>query len=551
MARPVRKTTSNVVEAIGIGSDSSPKSFLEVRKSKELIITFAGPIGCGIRSVVDGVGKALKSRSYEVHRIKISEFLSECLKEGTVPHEGRIHGKGALRFLQLQDAGNYLRRKHLDILAQHAIHKIAAIRKSKAFIDSVAQNTVQTDYLDQLLANDPGKTAYLIDQIKHPAEVTLLRKFYGENFFQFGVLSAESIRKQRLMDEQGVDRKDVDLLMDRDKSQPDDHGQQIDKTLHLSDFFIRNDHVNSEPSLADGIERFIDLIHGRNGISPTREEYGMYVAYAAGLRSACLSRQVGAAIMSPDGNILSTGRNDVPRAGGGLYEPSDGAHDARCVKKSGRKCYNDQHKKQLVNDIHEIIRQKLNGLDNLNEDRKAELERDLVKEIQGHKRLKSLIEFSRSIHAEMDAITSMARTGGNGAKGAILFTSTFPCHNCARHIVAAGISRVYFIEPYAKSLASELHDDAIEVDPKQHDAKLQEKSEKVLFIHYDGVAPRQYFNMFIAVEERKKDGVAVEETGRKVFEYLDNYRMYEVKAVENFEKLMMGIKGLSQEEARS
>lgn len=51
------------------------------------------------------------------------------------------------------------------------------------------------------------------------------------------------------------------------------------------------------------------------------------------------------------------------------------------------------------------------------------------------------MEYSRSIHAEMDVITSMARKQNGDTKDKILFTTTYPCHNCARHIVAAGIKK--------------------------------------------------------------------------------------------------------------
>ena len=46
-----------------------------------------------------------------------------------------------------------------------------------------------------------------------------------------------------------------------------------------------------------------------------------------------------------------------------------------------------------------------------------------------------------------------------------LFATTFPCHHCARHIVAAGIRRVVYVAPYAKSRAVDLHDDAIVLGP--------------------------------------------------------------------------------------
>ena len=67
-----------------------------------------------------------------------------------------------------------------------------------------------------------------------------------------------------------------------------------------------------------------------------------------------------------------------------------------------------------------------------------------------------LIEFSRTVHAEMAAIVDAARRGVS-VQDCNLYTTTFPCHECAKHIVAAGIRRVVYIEPYPKSQALSLH----------------------------------------------------------------------------------------------
>ena len=116
-------------------------------------------------------------------------------------------------------------------------------------------------------------------------------------------------------------------------------------------------------------------------------------------------------------------------------------------------------------------------------------------------RLKDLIEFSRAVHAEMDAIISASRHG-TSLKGSEMFSTTFPCHLCARHIVAAGIKAVYYIEPYEKSLAITLHRDSIQLDPTEPEGL----EGKVLFQHFEGVAPQQYLNLFHSEDERKEDG---------------------------------------------
>jgi len=104
-------------------------------------------------------------------------------------------------------------------------------------------------------------------------------------------------------------------------------------------------------------------------------------------------------------------------------------------------------------------------------------------------RIKGLIEFSRAVHAEMAAIVSAARDGLGQVRGATLFTTTFPCHNCARHIVADGIRKVIYIEPYPKSLALTLHNDAISTNEN-------DEEKKVVFLQYQGAAPRSFSRIF-------------------------------------------------------
>ena len=80
--------------------------------------------------------------------------------------------------------------------------------------------------------------------------------------------------------------------------------------------------------------------------------------------------------------------------------------------------------------------------------------------------------------------------------GGTLYTTTFPCHNCTRHIVASGIAKVYYIEPYAKSLALELHNDAIELRGKRRES-------------YFSPGPRSTLKLFPHNVEHKNNGKAI------------------------------------------
>lgn len=488
-----------------------PVDLFATRASAELIIAFSGPLGCGIRTVRTATERALTSAGYEVTTIKLSEFIESALLDGTVAIEGQTADTGAARYRRLQDGGNALRRRFFDdVLAEYAVQKIATLRIADV------SGTTQEAYD----AHVPRRRAFLIDQLKHPSEVELLRTVYRNLFYLIGVLSVEDRRRSRLRQQQ-IPEEDVTEIMVRDRDEPESHGQHLDKTLQLADFFVRNDRPNVE-FLGENVERFVQLMHGSNGVSPTRHEFGMYLAYASSLASACLSRQVGAAILSESGAVLGTGCNDVPKFGGGLYNAETSVNDARCVKHEAKLCWNDLHKAQVRGSAEQVLRSA--GIE-------ITKSAEIANRIYGESRIKDLIEFSRAVHAEMEAIISVARQGGASTVGSSLYATTFPCHSCARHIVAAGITSVYYIEPYEKSLALKLHGDSIALDSDGEGAVGH-----VAFVHFEGVAPRRYVHMFRPAGARKTGtGEAIDHpltNSRKVVpEYLDDYREFEVKVV--------------------
>lgn len=525
-------------EAAGI--DKKPSQQFESRKSQELIIAFAGPIGSGIKSAIDQAEERLRGLNYKVHRIKLSQFIDEAIKNRAISVGAPAKADRADRYIRLQDGGSALRDRFTpDVLAEWAVREIVGIR-SDAIPEGLKVNESHKAFV-------PHRVAYLIDQIKHPAEVELLRAVYRNLFYLVGVVSITSSREKRLEAEH-VPKGRISELMERDRRQEHENGQQLDKALLMADFFIRNDHGNLD-AIKGQITRFLALLHGENGLTPTRQEYGMYVAYAAGLKSACMSRQVGAAIANAEGEIIATGCNDVPKAGGGLYATEDGPNDHRCVHKEEQICFNDQEKSALRDAMESSLTAALAKV----APEKAtdpEVVRKMLEELYDASKIKDLIEFSRAVHAEMEAIISLARIGGPGLNDAVLYSTTFPCHNCARHIVAAGITRVYYIEPYEKSLAKKLHSDAIHFDTEAPGTGTQrkDKTEPVKFIHFEGIAPRQYLKFFTMHSRKDRGGKVIKivpvDASKAVNEYLDDYRDFEAKVVQHLQKILPPATGL-------
>lgn len=505
------------------------------RRSAELVIALAGPIGCGIVDVANALEERLRDRGYvDVVRIKLSDFLQEAITQGLVQLQATDATKSARynRYRSLQEAGKQLRKRtnNAAVLAEFAARKISVDRRSRE--GGHRENS------DGPVV--PAKVAYIIDQVKRPEEVTLLRALYRNLFYVAGVTRIYSKRETALISE-SILNNEVDELMEIDSMEDGSDGQQLDKTLFLADYFIRNDSTVADDK-QDKLNRFLSLIHGDQSVTPTEIESGMFAAYSASLRSACLSRQVGAAITAKSGEVIATGCNDVPKAGGGLYSHASGKGDMRCIHQEGRLCFNDLHKRKLQVDIGTVIDRVLGEVDiSLGTDggsiKLHELKRQkLLEAIYKETRIKDLIEYSRSVHAEMDAIVSLARVGGTGLQEATLYTTTFPCHNCARHIVASGIMKVFYVEPYEKSLAKELHADAIAFEIEE---TKDLKPKRVEFLHFEGVAPRQFHNMFRAIGRKNEHGKFVpirpQEAHKAIPEYLDGYQDFEIKAVEHLE----------------
>ncbi|MFZ5676968.1 MAG: anti-phage dCTP deaminase [Pseudomonadota bacterium] len=442
---------------------------LEERRTDELVIGMVGPVASGVSFCADIIADMLKTE-FNYHGgtiIKVSKLINDnATKVGASPS----HEDDKNRTKNLQLVGSKLR-------ATFGAHYLA-----EKCVEQISMNRG-----DPKAPSAPRRIFTIIDSLKNPDEIQLLQDVYGENFWLFGIFAPDPIRKSRLH-ALGFDPVYAVEIIERDQDEGIRHGQQVRETMQLSDFFIRNDTQNSS-KLRTTVERFLEIIFGTQVHTPTHDEEAMFAATSAAASSACLSRQVGAVIMTSAGDIIGRGMNDVPRFGGGLYTAADKEDDHRCYKWRTGICHNDERKRKLLD-------QSLIAL-KASKSLKAGKDTEAAAALRGTN-VRNLIEFSRSIHAEMEAIISIARSGKQGMVGSTLYTTTFPCHSCARHIVASGINRVIYVEPYTKSLALDLHEDAISID--------ESDSNKVRFLQYEGVASRNMVRLFKDRGSRKKNG---------------------------------------------
>ncbi|MFZ6696784.1 anti-phage dCTP deaminase [Stenotrophomonas acidaminiphila] len=477
----------------------------EVRGSltPEIVIALCGPIGSPLHEVATQISSALVPFDYKTEQIRLSSIIS--LNAGDV---GKIiFPKPRLKQINsLIEAGDALREKYgHDILAKVAIAKISGDRAQGygEFDDKAAESGVAES---KKINNQ--RICHIINSIKNESELELLRLVYGNALVAIGVFSPLDIRRHNLQNaaQEAMSSDDIDTLIDTDSGEEFAHGQSVRDTFPRCDFFLRVDQPVSGSTESDAagqiakkLRRLFGLIFRTSISTPLPEETAMYAAASAARNSACLSRQVGASVTSRSGELLAVGWNDVPQAGGGLYgKPSleatsaalDPSADRRCFAGENPRCRNDEEKLGIAGKVADLL---------IKEGLVAKDHRDrILTAISKDSRVKDLIEFSRAVHAEMHAILGAGRIAGDRLVGGMIFVTTYPCHSCARHIVAAGITEIHYIEPYRKSMATKLHSDSLTegVGPDM----------RVKLIQFDGVAPRRFIEIFEA-GKRKDRGV--------------------------------------------
>lgn len=397
----------------------------------EIVIGLVGAVGTPHKQVVDVLSERLKAFDYRATEIRVSQRIIGAIYEDIL-HDFTSEFERISTYI---DKGNKAREDsgNNSILALGVSAEIFRQR--------------QKDEQDNV--KPAGRTTYIVNSLKHPDEVRRLRKTYAAAFYLIGVYSDEKRRLEYLTEENGIDEPDARKLVERDSHETEGYGQHTRDTFHLADFFV---HLDSDrDKLKKSIWRILDLIFGNPHITPTFDEYAMFMAFASALRSADLSRQIGA-VIGRNNEIIATGANDCPKAGGGLYWPEydTKTHEYRDTPK-GRdheRGY-DSNKKEQERMIQEILSDLRESTD------KADVEKALSRSA-----IRDITEYGRAVHAEMEALLFCARNTLS-VRGATLYTTTFPCHNCAKHIIAAGIRKVVYVEPYPKSKAFEFHDDSI------------------------------------------------------------------------------------------
>lgn len=463
-------------------------------RGPELVFGLVGALGAQLTVAAKTLRDALAAVAYTSIEVNLLDLIAKQPQWALQPTTGADNAMH-----ERMNCGNRCREK-LDRADALALFGIAAVRAKRGTLTGDVRRPAP-------------RTAYILRSLKTPEEVRSLRAAYGQSCFIVAVYSPHEDRKQNLAktiaDSYYGERSHfmgaAEDLIDRDmRESGEPYGQNLRDAFWQADVFLDG---TTPDALNRSSQRFVEAVFGHPFRTPTREEVGMFQAYGAALRSSSAGRQVGAAI-TRDGDVVSIGTNEVAKAFGGQYWEGE-TPDAR------DHCRPDDSTQAMTRSLFADVLARLRAKGWLAPEKAGDLAtmltaakkdgvldrmkagKDDPASLTERAPILDIIEFMRAVHAEMAAIVNAAKNG-IAVKDGQLFSTAFPCHECARHIVAAGIRIVYFIEPYPKSRVAELYDDSIAID--------KDDGVRVPFRAFTGIAPRLYADVFQMQKRRNKDG---------------------------------------------
>ena len=282
-----------------------------------------------------------------------------------------------------------------------------------------------------------------IDGIRNLGEIGTLRDIFGYRFTLISILSSPDARWSRISSKYTDinltrDDFDDDDLRDRDEETP--HGQQVELCLDKADVLINNQDAVSLGQFKKKILDYTDLILGDKRRGATQPEILMSMAFSSAHSSKCLKRHVGALVVDTRGQVVGVGYNENPLGTKPCVE--EPTYDHRCYRdilrndhfadlaKRGARC--PQCGEPLTQRDGPPWR--CEACQNKGE--KTNLEAFFFPD--------RAMSWCTAVHAEVSAILAAAER----ARGGTLYTTTFPCFQCAEKITQAGIKTIYYSEAY-------------------------------------------------------------------------------------------------------
>lgn len=399
----------------------------------------------------------------------------------------------------LQAFGDNLRRSGNPFNYNEAISK-----------EKVGKNVLEISYeVNKIIKfyrnrkDDKKSCCFIIDAFRNPIEIEYFRKRYSQ-FYLVSVYADYKIRYNRLKKIfSEIDSERFEKLFKKlDHRDMGVNGsvtvpfiQNVSRCCYLSDIAVNNEYDSGDfdELLFEKFLKYYALMIYPGCIQPTKEETYMNLAYTLSLRSTCISRKVGAVITDKDDFILGLGWNDVAHSqiGCGLRLKQD-------LVKYGNEIYSMNLFRNEINE-GDLSHLKDNDTfcfkDVLSQSKiktklsESKLSLEQQNEVLNLIKIKRL-EYCRSLHAEENALLQVASRGGRGANGGTIYTTTFPCELCGKKIYQAGISKIFYTEPYPNSISENVF--------------LKDGTEEISIKQFEGIKSFSYFKLYKPHLDRKE-----------------------------------------------
>ncbi|RJF68647.1 hypothetical protein D4Q52_21805 [Rhodopseudomonas palustris] len=292
-----------------------------------------------------------------------------------------------------------------------------------------------------------ARRRFVIDAFRNPFEVEYFKRRYAEFYLVCLYRSPENRGRSLAM---RMPRGEIESIWEKESGRhPADGrsetdipknreniawwitGQDIPACAQKADVFI-SPRTGEPVHLKYQIARLLTLVHKPGSLTPSRDEHSMQIAATARRMSGCLSRQVGAAVVSPSGYVLGIGWNDPPdgqipcslRSCEGLLE----------VSETNNRDYSDYEKAER---FRQHIELKNGG------ETPFCFRSELALILKERK-----AEYTRALHAEENAFLQTAKMGGVSLVGSTLYTTASTCTLCAKKAYHLRIERIVFIDQY-------------------------------------------------------------------------------------------------------
>jgi deoxycytidylate deaminase len=397
------------------------------KKTDRLVIGLTGPFGSGVSTTA----KALGQNGFRL--VKLSDPIKKELARRKGLAEGqKVDETTVLNCRKtLQDIGNEGRMQGVDC------------------------------WLNKL---DLGGTDdIVIDGIRNFGEAQILRNRYPK-FFLLALHASRATQWERVKKSYNGNSRLFERDLARDSAEDFPEGQQVSICVQQSDYVLVNEDdagssASRDAKIFSRLKKDLELMRNTDDLAagsycrqPTAEEVEMATAFSQSHMSCCYKRKVGAVIINPQNIPLSLGYNENPVG----MQPCLTAYNY-CFKDE------DMHKKLEKMEEYKCPRcgEGMSGIGPPWKCTNADCRENLKLVFFPSRNM----ELCTAIHAEERAIRSL---GGRSAEGGTMFTTTYPCFQCARYIVDAGIKRVVYVEAYPVVESEDfLLNNGVIVDPFQ------------------------------------------------------------------------------------